>query len=152
MFQAGKKFALAFGIAIIFPMMLYYGVGSFSPPPDWEDFYQEYRDVTGVEIQDEEREAEMIAEQTRLREQERHFEARLFFVSTPMGIIAIIAGTLIPLQAVGTGLLFGGVLSITRGCWGYWTELPEPLRFASLVVALIVLIVAGYKKLDNRQT
>lgn len=151
MFQAGKKFALAFGIAIIFPMMLYYGVSSFSPPPDWQAFYKEYHNSAGVE-EEKEREAERLAEEARLTEQERHFEARLFFVSVPMGIIAIIAGTLIPLQAVGTGLLFGGVLSITRGCWGYWTEIPEPLRFASLVVALIVLVVAGYKKLDNRQT
>ncbi len=150
MFQSGKKFALAFGIAIIFPMMLYYGVSSFSPPPDWQDFYKEYHNLGAEE--EKEREAERLAEEARLTEQERHFEARLFFVSVPMGIIAIIVGTLIPLQAVGTGLLFGGVLSITRGCWGYWAELPESLRFASLVVALIVLIVAGYKKLDNRQT
>ena len=116
MFNAGKKFALALGIALIFPMTLYYGVRSFSPPHDG------------------------------------HFETYLFFVSVPMGIIAIIAGTLIPLQAVGTGLMFGGVLSITRGYWGYWAELPDPLRFVSLVVALIVLIVAGYKKLDTCQT
>ena len=30
-----KKIALGFGIAVIYPLMLYYGVSSFSPPPPW---------------------------------------------------------------------------------------------------------------------
>ena len=33
-----KKFALAFGIAVVFPAMLHYGVATFSPEPRWQDY------------------------------------------------------------------------------------------------------------------
>ena len=36
-----KKFALGFGIAIIFPMMIHYGVSTFSPEPKWKDYQVE---------------------------------------------------------------------------------------------------------------
>ncbi len=149
-----KKFALGFGIAIIFPMMLYYGVSSFSPPPEWKDYqvenYDERHDRAGIEEQ-KELETESLAQADRFREHARHFQKHLFFVTVPMGIFAILAGTFITLQAVGTGLIFGGILSVTTGYMGYWTELPEHLRFVSLVIALIVLIGVGYNKLDTHQ-
>ena len=37
-----KKFALGFGIAIILPMLVHYGVSTFSPAPQWQDRYKNY--------------------------------------------------------------------------------------------------------------
>lgn len=34
-----KKFGFGFGIAIILPMMIHYGVSTFTPRPDWKDYY-----------------------------------------------------------------------------------------------------------------
>ncbi len=149
-----KRFALGFGIAVIFPMMLYYGVGSFSPPPHWQDYqvenFQERHERGDLEEQ-QRLEAERLERRDRFLEHTRHFQKLLFFVAVPIGIIAIIVGTFIALPAVGTGLLFGGILSVTTGYLAYWTELPESLRFVSLFISFVVLIVVGYKKLETRQ-
>ncbi len=148
-----KKFALGFGIAVIFPLMLYFGISSVSPPPDWQDYmvedFQERHDRADLEEQ-KQLEAERFEQGERHREHLRHFQKHLFFVTVPAGIIAIIVGTFLTLPAVGTGLIFGGILSITRGYVGYWTELPEFLRFSSLFISFVVLIVVGYKKLETR--
>ncbi len=43
-----KKFALAFGIAVLLPFLVYYGVSTFSPPPkhDWTCYRQYVIDNT----------------------------------------------------------------------------------------------------------
>ena len=150
-----KKIALGFGIAVIYPLMLYYGVSSFSPPPPWgayqvENFEERHRRAD-VEEQ-KQLEAERVAQQEKFREERIRFQEHLFFVTVPFGIIAIIAGTFIMLPAVGTGLIFGGVLSVINGYMGYWMELPAPMRFISLLAAFIVLLFVGYKKLEKRGT
>jgi hypothetical protein len=60
-----KKFALGFGIAVIMPMMIHYGVSTFSHEPKWEDrystySYQKYDKATPEEREkiDKEREAQ----------------------------------------------------------------------------------------------
>jgi len=34
-----KKFALAFGIAVVFPAMIHYAVSSFTTEPRWSDYH-----------------------------------------------------------------------------------------------------------------
>ena len=36
-----KKIALGFGLAIIFPMMIHYGVSTFSPAPKFESYVKQ---------------------------------------------------------------------------------------------------------------
>jgi hypothetical protein len=36
-----KKIALGFGLAIIFPMMIHYGVSTFSPEPKFENYIKQ---------------------------------------------------------------------------------------------------------------
>lgn len=105
-----KKFALGFGIAIILPMVIYYGVSTFSPAPKWNDYY-------------------------------------LFYVAVPLGIFAILFGAFSPIQAIGTGLMFGGIFTLTEGYFCYWSELQDWMRFLSLLIAFVVLIYIGYRKL-----
>ena len=148
-----KKFAIGIGIAIIFPMMIHYGVSTFSPQPRWEkyqiiNYYERYKEASPQEKR------QMEEEKTRLdnlrREKEKQFETHLFFVAVPLGIIAIIAGAFLSIQAIGTGLMFGGIFSIVDGYINYWSELSDGLRFISLLIAFIVLIVVGYKKIGNK--
>jgi hypothetical protein len=148
-----KKFALGFGVAIIFPMMIHYGVSTFIPQPKWEDYtirdyHQRYENASPEERK------ELQAENDRLyrerREKEKHFQKYLFFVGVPLGILAIIVGAFLPIQAIGTGLMFGGIFSVCDGYINYWSELSDALRFASLLVAFIVLVTIGYKKLEKK--
>ena len=75
-----------------------------------------------------------------------------FFVAVPSGIIAIIVGAFLSIQAIGTGLMFGGIFSVCDGYFNYWYELADPLKFASMLVTLVVLIFIGYKKLERKKT
>ena len=150
-----KKFALGFGVAIIFPLMIHYGVSTFSPEPRWKDYqvknyYEQYKDSSPEE------KAKLKAEQNRLNEEKREkefsFQRHLFFVAVPIGILAVIMGAFLPIQAIGTGLMFGGIFSVCDGFFNYWSELSDLLRFLSLLVAFIVLLIIGYKKLEARKT
>ena len=145
-----KKFALGFGIAIILPMLVHYGVSTFIPSPKWEDYqvenyYERYQNASTAEKE------ELRKEQTELNKKRKKIEKRFgkhtFFVAVPVGIIAIIVGSLMPIQAIGTGLMFGGIFTAIQGyCW-YWSELQDWMRFLSLLAAFVILIYIGYRKL-----
>ena len=149
-----KNFALGFGIAIILPMLVYYGVSMFSPSPKWRDYRvdgysQRYEEA------DKEEKAELRKEQKRLEEERRahskRFERQLFFVATPIGIAAMIAGSVIAIQAVGAGLMFGGIFTVTEGYVCYWSELPDWMRFLSLLLAFAILVYIGCRKLAKKE-
>jgi len=145
-----KKFALGFGIAIILPMLVHYGVSTFSPAPKWQDRYdysssQGYGNATPeqkAKIDNERKEKEKT-----WRKKEKIFQQHLFLVAVPMGIAAIIVGAFASIQAIGTGLMFGGIFTLVDGYFCYWSELQDWMRFLSLLAAFVVLIFIGYRKL-----
>ena len=139
-----KKFALAFGIAVVFPAMIHYAVSSFSPEPRWSDYHTTAlidRNSTEYQKQD-----------TAYRAAEKAFAQHLFFVAVPLGLITIIVGAFLPIPAIGTGLMFGGIFSVVDGYYNYWSELSALWKFLSLLAAFIVLLVVGYKKLEANET
>lgn len=149
-----KKFALGFGIAIIFPMMVHYGVSTFSPQPKWKDYqvknyYERHKRATPPEQKKLEDEKNQLQEQR--QKETKRFQKHLFFVAVPLGIIAIVVGAFLPIQAIGTGLMFGGIFSVCDGYCNYWHELGDVLKFLSLLCAFIILIVVGYKKLEKKK-
>lgn len=146
-----KKFALGFGIAIILPMLVHYGVSTFSPQSQRRDYsyqagyYQRMQKATPEEKAKLEQEREK--RDNEFRNNEKRFQRSLFFVAVPVGIVTIILGSLNPIQAIGTGLMFGGIFTLVDGyCW-YWSELQDWMRFLSLLVAFVILIFIGYRQL-----
>ncbi len=145
-----KKFALGFGIAIILPMLVHYGVSTFSRAPKWQDRYDQYSYQKYDKATPEERakiEKDRQEKNRIWREKEKVFQRHLFFVTVPVGIASIIIGATLPIQAIGTGLMFGGIFSLTEGYMCYWSELQDWMRFLSLLAAFVVLIFVGYRKL-----
>jgi hypothetical protein len=139
-----KKFALAFGIAVVFPAMIHYAVSSFSPEPRWQDYHiTPLIDSNSVEYQKKDAE---------YRAAEKIFEKHLFAVAVPLGLITIIVGAFLPIPAIGTGLMVGGIFSVGDGYLNYWSELSAQLKFFSLLAAFIVLLVVGYWKLEKKET
>ena len=147
-----KKFAIGFGIAIILPMMIHYGVSTFSPAPKWEDYRIEPRYFNYSAATPEEN-AKRAAEEQKIEDarkaHEKRFAKSLFIVATPVGLLAIILGSVIVVQAVGSGLIFGGIFTLMDGYLCYWSELSDVLRFISLLVAFVILIWIGYRKLGK---
>ena len=138
-----KKFALAFGIAVVFPAMIHYGVSTFSPEPRWQDYH-----VTALIDSNS---AEYQKKDAEYKAAEKVFEKHLFAVAVPLGLITIIVGAFLGVQAIGTGLMFGGIFSVSDGYFNYWSELSAQLKFSSLLAAFIVLLVVGYRKLEKKE-
>jgi hypothetical protein len=146
----GRSIAIGFGIAIVFPMLIYYGVSTFSPAPK-PDEYVAYppieRDATAEER--EIRQAKINGGQKALKEAQSIFAKRLFYVAAPAGYLAILIGGLVLASAVGTGLIFGGIFSVIDGYWVYWGFIPDWERFVSLLVAAAILLFIAYRKVPK---
>jgi len=145
-----KKFGIGFGIAIVLPLLVHYGVSTFVPQVKWDEYYVKdnyklYDQTTSIEEKERIRQEQQLLD-TERKAHTKRFETALFLVSVPIGIAAILMGAFCGIQAIGAGLIFGGIFSVTNGyCW-YWSELQDWMRFLSLLVAFIVLIGVGYMK------
>jgi len=147
-YMLSKKFALGFGLAVALPLLVYSGVSTFSPPPRGRDYFPteslSWRDKTPEE------QARIHQERSRQEqayyEHEHRFVRHLFFVAAPIGIAGIIGGSLIAIEAIGTGLMFGGVFTVIEGYYWYWSALEHWMRFLSLLAAFLILILIGYRK------
>ncbi len=150
----GINFAIAMGIAILLPMLVIYGVKTFSPPPEWEDYHtsQFYEEPSPEKITPEEKAERMRKQQEaseRMKTARKQHQMHLFFTAVPIGLIAIIAGTFIRVPALGPGMVFGGVFTLVEGYLFNWQELSDPIKFVSLLIALIVLGITAYRRLGS---
>ena len=134
-----KKFALAFGIAVVFPAMIHSGVSIFSPPPKWDYVAADY---ALPEVQ-EQTKAHKVATKV--------FQRHLFTVAVPLGLLAVAAGAFLLSPAMGTGLMFGGIFSVCDGYFNYWSELSHTWKFLSLLAGFIVLLAVGFWKLERKE-
>ena len=147
----GVNFAIAMGIAILLPMLVLYGVNTFSPPPEWEDYHsrQLYEEPPAGKITAEEKTERLRLQQEasdKMQAARQQYQMHLFFTAVPAGLIAIIAGTFIRVPALGPGMVFGGVFTLAGGYLFNWQELSDPVKFVSLLIALIVLAVTAYRR------
>ena len=138
-----KKLALGFGLAIIFPMMIHYGVSTFSPAPKMESYtkQEEFNQRATPEEKNQKEKARESAQE--------QFEKHLYLVAVPLGLVAILVGAFSRVQSIGSGLMIGGIFSITDGYINYWSQLADWMRFLSLLAAFVVLLVVGYKKIEK---
>jgi hypothetical protein len=79
------------------------------------------------------------------------YEDRMFAVAVPVGLLAIIIGSLMGASAVSPGLMFGGIFSVIEGYEVCWDKVPETVRFASLLVAFALLVFIGIRKIDPQK-
>jgi len=144
MFMLARQLAIGFGIAIILPLLIYYGVRTVYPPPAMEQ--TPVAEQYNAQATPEERlknAQKQRDRQTAYRTKAKVFARVLIVVSTPIGIAAIFAGAYVANVAVGTGLILGGTLTVAHGYWGYWSYADDWLRFVSLILGLVVLLFVG---------
>jgi len=150
-----RQIAVGFGIALIFPLLVYYGVATFYSPPKRQSTIAAV--IMPPNPTPEERQA--YAEQQRdrqqkQREQEAAYEAaakdfahHLVIISTPLGVAAILIGAYLSLHAIGTGLIFAGIFTVAWGYWSYWWYLDDWVRFVSLLAGFLILLFVGYRRI-----
>ncbi len=81
--------------------------------------------------------------------QETH--ARIsFIILVILGLGAIaLGGFMLSVEAVGSGIMGGGVLTLIYAAIRFWGNIPDYGRLLVLGIALTVLIWIGYRKLKN---
>lgn len=147
-----RKIILGFGFAIVLPMLVHFGIEIFSPAPDWskyqvENYYERHKRAS------EEEQIRLEAERKDL--QDKHEAARKkwsqihFFLGVPIGIALTLLGSFVRVQAVGGGLMLGGIFTFTEGCFWYWMDLNRFGRFFLLLITTGVLLWIGYQRLSE---
>jgi hypothetical protein len=136
-----RQIAIGFGVAIVFPLLIYYGVCTFTPAPKWSDFHETVaytpnptREESAARLEKQKAENAAWAEASRI------FSLRLLCVAAPLGYIAIILGSLRTPSGLGTGFMFGGIFAVTIGYWFHWSFVEDWLRFVSLIIAMAILV------------
>ncbi|MBS3051771.1 MAG: hypothetical protein J4428_00150 [Candidatus Aenigmarchaeota archaeon] len=77
------------------------------------------------------------------------YERNTFLMTTPVGLLAIIIGVYWPVEFIGTGFMFGGVLVSIYGTARYFIGMSKLVRILVIFIELSILIFVGYKKLTN---
>ena len=164
-----RKIILGFGFAVLMPVLIHYGIDMFAPRWNWKDFSKAsaltQRQIN--ELRRQERVAASEMEKTEIRRKTGRLEDQLagqreghearqeqvnrvhFFIGVPLGIIVTLIGSFIRVQAIGGGLMLGGIFTFTNSCWGYWSDLPPVGRFFVLLVVFVELLWIGYQRLSE---
>ena len=160
-----RKIILGFGFAVLMPMLIHYGIDVFAPMPSWREEASSSHYQQLNRLREDERRATSDGERTRIRAQidqlqnqqdarntgrqaQQEQSGRIhFFVGAPLGILVTLLGSFVRAQAIGGGLMLGGIFTFTGGCAWYWADLSRPGRFAVLLVAFAVLLWVGYQRL-----
>jgi hypothetical protein len=80
---------------------------------------------------------------------EKH-EKNSFIVLVILGLLSIfVGGVLLKVEAVSSGIMGGGVLTLLYAALRFWGSLPDYGRLLILGVALATLIWLGYKKFKH---
>jgi hypothetical protein len=155
-----RQIAVGFGIAVIFPLLVYYGVATIYTPPKLPVYVaatimppnptpEERQQFTA---QQQERQKVQQERQEQYKAAAQDFARHLVLISTPLGVAAILIGAYLALHAIGTGLIFGGIFTVAWGYWSYWTFLEDWVRFISLLAGFLILLFVGYRRIAGTNT
>jgi hypothetical protein len=139
------QLVIGIGIALLFPMLISTGVAVIKAPPK-PSRRTNLQAEASEEIKLANRE-QIAREQDALRLARVEYAKILFTVMAPAGLAALLGGYLIGVNAIGIGLLTGGILCMVYGYAGYWMELPQVMRFVSLLAGLLMLLFIGIRYL-----
>ncbi len=73
------------------------------------------------------------------------YQRNVFIIAVPLAILIIALGAFVfHLNAVGIGLMFGGIGTLIYGAGGYWRYADNFFKFLISLIGLIVLIFLAY--------
>jgi hypothetical protein len=138
-----RQIAIGLGIALLFPLVVHYGVRTFGPPFP-PAALEQLTTPTGADKR------QVLSQAQRGKQEKNAGEAKKFarsliVFSTPLGIAAIVIGTFLHSPAVGTGLVAGGILTIAHGYWNYWSYADDWVLFVSALAGLGILLLVAYR-------
>ncbi|MAG79129.1 hypothetical protein CMI40_02020 [Candidatus Pacearchaeota archaeon] len=162
-----KNIVMGVAIIILTISVVVYGVNTFYNKPEYTDFCEEIRAKSIIETQEgcEEINGKWTSQDIRCVTTpcpqgycDRDYECRkdyedarekysknVLVISIPLGILIIALGAyFFSLEAVGAGLMGGGVGTLIYGAGGYWEYAGDLFRFILSLVGLVALIWFAY--------
>ena len=129
-----KALVMILAVAILLPMTVHTGLKTFNPKPQYSQI--------------------VSAKNTQRHEQQRQtysskrasYDKTYFYVSLACGLAAILMALLLQLPIIDSGLILGGCFTLVMGYLDYWSDLPQQVRFFSVLAALVILLIFIYRK------
>jgi hypothetical protein len=148
-----RQFVIIFGIAMLYPVLVYYAVNAYQPLPKFEYTVHASVRITpttpeGWKAWEEENRAFEKKRQEELDAIDKAtqpFYRALIFIGTSLGLAAILVSLLLKSHTVGVGLILGGAVSITNAYSGYWEHLDDRIRYVSLLLGFCLLVFLVYR-------
>lgn len=73
------------------------------------------------------------------------YSRNLFFIVIPVAVVMIAIGAvLFSLEAVGAGIMAGGIITLIYGASSYWPRAGNMFRFIISLIGLVAVIFVGY--------
>lgn len=162
-----RDIILGIAIMILTIFVVVYGISIFYPSQEYEDFCGEFKTSEIIETEErcveiggnwEPQEIRCITEPCPQGYCDRDYSCRLdyedvqearskvvFFIALPLGIaLLLVGGFVFGLEAVGAGLMGGGIGTILYGAGGYWRYSDDILKFILSLLGLGVVIYLAY--------
>ncbi len=147
-----KKFALGSAVALIFPVMVYYGIETFTERPVYGDYItmdETWKWDNSVDRNSAEYKQKLAEYDKQKQKYDGAVESHAttsFIVWLVFGMAAIAGGMFLRIPAVSTGFVWGGTFSVLTGYLEYVVYMSDAMMFISAVLALAGFVVIAYKK------
>lgn len=135
-----RNMAIGIGVIILLPLILHVGVRLVVHEPS-------HPNIGSFAHESEEYRATKMQE---YKSEQKIYEKYYFYIAVVVGIVAIIAGVITPMPFLGMGFILGGVVCLVNGYFRYWDEMNDLIKFISLLLALILLIISSYRFVRNK--
>jgi len=162
-----KNIIIGIAILILTMFVTIYGINTFYPKPQYENFCPNEFSQQLIQTQTECIEINgkwndysniKSPEQTPTGYCDQEYYCRqdyedaqkiwtknVFIIAVPLGILIIALGAfLFNLEAVAAGLMGGGVGTLLYGTWGFFWQADDKIRFIISLIGLIIVIGLAY--------
>lgn len=144
------RVALAISIAFLFPLLANMTVQIFKSPPEPMSYYNYYDAQPKTPAERTTAEADQRERVKRFEQAEREFNTFAFYITFPMGILALVGAFFLRKRmTVAAGLMFGSFATIAFASYSAWDTLPGVLRYVTLLFTLALTVFLGIA-LDRR--
>lgn len=134
-----RNMAIGIGVVILLPLILHVGVRLVVKEPSRPH-------TRNLSYESE----EYQTLNQKYQSEQKIYEKYYFYIATVVGIVTIIAGVLTPMPFLGMGFILGGIVCLAHGYFRYWDEMHDLVKFISLLLALILLIISSYRFVRNK--
>jgi len=145
-----KEIILGFGIALTIAALIHFGIKTLYPAPEWQryqikDYFSEYQQADENQQRDL---AQTRAELNRkfLKDKAAWSES-YFYWAVPVALVTLLVAGMVRNAAVSAGLIGGALISLIGAYARYWSEITSGIKFLSLCLVLVVLLLLSYDKL-----